>query len=368
MVVMTTCNQILVGAIPRFDMKRAELVQRINSTTWPTSLRGKDGDPNWGVPLSEVARYAHDWVEWLQRPLEGPKGKHELLRFGETALRFAIFSGTGKVPLVMLHGWPTSSLAFHRVIEPLTTICSDLILVTLPGFSESRPTETTHNYHESAELILKALTELGVSKFVVHGQDWGSVVAREIGVRAPTRALGVHVSAGLRGFIAHDQINDNTRDRLRDFLVNGGPYIQLQSRRPNSLAIGLSDSPVGMLAWQLDKYKVWQDGLGPDFGLGLDFIFGNATFYWMTNSIYSSLLTYAVNRDEEISPPSIVPTAVSVFGKADFSSKDVSERNNNIVAWYEHANGGHVASLDAPSEFVSDLADFIVRIGEEDGR
>ncbi len=102
---------------------------------------------------------------------------------------------------------------------------------------------------------------------------------------------------------------------------------------------------------------------GEAFGLGEDFIFANATFYWATNSVGSSMRIYAAHHDCVDPVVSEVPTAVSVFGSGDFASTGVAERENNLIAWYEHTTGGHVASLDAPTDFVADLTDFTTRIG-----
>jgi hypothetical protein len=157
---------------------------------------------------------------------------------------------------------------------------------------------------------------------------------------------------------------DSAWARLREFAVDGAGYLQLQSRRPDSLAVALADSPAGLLAWQLDKYQLWQPTLGEHFGLGEDFIFANATLYWMTRSAGSSMRIYSANRNVEGAAESHVPTGVSVFGSGDFASAAVAARENNLVAWYEHATGGHVAALDAPAEFVEDLTDFVHRTGE----
>lgn len=209
------------------------------------------------------------------------------------------------------------------------------------------------------------MSKLAHHRFLVHGQDWGSVVAREIGIRAPDRVIGVHVSAGLRGFMADSADSGPAWERLREFAVDGAGYLQLQSRRPDSLATALTDSPAGLLAWQLDKFELWQSALGPDYGLGEDFILANATLYSATNSIGSSMRIYAANRDGTTRSFSPTPTAVSVFGTGDFASRTVAARNNHLVAWYEHRTGGHVAALDAPAEFVADLTDFMSRVGAD---
>lgn len=267
------------------------------------------------------------------------------------------------MPILLLHGWPTSFLAFHRVIEPLRTLASEVVVATLPGFGASALPHGAWSVTDSARLLSDAMSTMGHDRFIVHGQDWGSVVARAVGAVQPDRVLGVHVSAGLRGFMAESVADEPTWSRLRKFAVDGGGYLQLQSRRPDSLAFALSDSPVGLLAWQLDKYQLWQGGLGDDFGLGTDFILANATLYWLTGSAGSSMRIYSMGASDLGAAATCVPTGVSVFGAGDFAARAVAARENNLVAWYTHDTGGHVASLDSTAEFITDLADFINLVG-----
>lgn len=358
---MTTCYRLLAGALPDLQRDAAELIRRIEATTWPALP--VDGSWSTGV-LERVARqHARAWARWLQQSPAPPLGKHELVAGTDGDVQVVRFSGEGRVPILLLHGWPTSFLAFHRVINPLLELASELVLATIPGFGASPLPAAGLSIDCVADLLLGAMASLGHHRFVIHGQDWGSVIARETGVRAPDRVLGVHVSAGLRGFLADGQAQDHAWERLREFAIEGAAYLQLQSQRPDSIAVALTDSPAGLLTWQLDKYQLWQPKLGPEFGLGQDFIFANATLYWATNSIGSSLRIYAANRDAVTSPSSPVPTGVSVFGSGDFASAQVAQRENNLVAWYEHPTGGHVAALDAPADFVADLTDFIHRMG-----
>jgi pimeloyl-ACP methyl ester carboxylesterase len=269
------------------------------------------------------------------------------------------------VPILLLHGWPTSFLAFHRVIEPLRALTSEIVVASLPGFGTSALPPGAWSMTDSARLLTDAMSAIGHDRFLVHGQDWGSVIARAIGAIEPERVIGVHVSAGLRGFMAESQDDEPAWSRLRSFAADGSGYLQLQNRRPDSLAFALSDSPVGLLAWQLDKYHLWQSDLGDDFGLGTDFILANATLYWLTASAGSSMRIYSMDAPDLDAKAIGVPTAVSVFGHGDFAARPVSARENNLVAWYPHDGGGHVASLDSPAELIDDLTDFINRVGAD---
>lgn len=337
------------------------LRHRLSETRWPVLPPGVGGAH--GVAPSIVQTFISEWGRWLGQPECQGVGEHAVVDIGGCGLHVARFPGTGQMPILLLHGWPSSFLAFHRVIEPLRAVASEVVLASLPGFGPSPLPATEWSISDSARLMAAAMSILGHDRFIVHGQDWGSVVARAIGAIEPNRVLGIHVSAGLRGFMAESRDDDPAWSRLRTFAADGAGYLQLQSRRPDSLAFALSDSPAGLLAWQLDKYQLWQGDLGDDFGLGTDFILANATLYWLTGSIGSSMRIYSMDTSSPDAVAAGVPTAASIFGRGDFSAQSVSARENNLVAWYSHDTGGHIASLDSPAEFVADLTDFINRRG-----
>lgn len=359
---MTACYQLLVGALGA-DAGFESLRSRLSQTRWPVlpSL----GEGARGLAPSIVEHYATEWDHWLQQKSHDGLGEHVDFRIAGTRVHAVRVRGSGRVPMLLLHGWPTSFLAFHRVIEPLRTLASEIVLASLPGFGTSTLPPGSWLITDSARALADAMRAMGHHRFLVHGQDWGSVVARAIAAVEPERVIGVHVSAGLRGFMAESADDEPAWSRLQRFAVDGGGYLQLQSRRPDSLAFALSDSPVGLLAWQLDKYQLWQAPLGDDFGLGTDFIVANATLYWLTASAGTSMRIYSMDAPDVDAAAGGVPTAVSVFGHGDFAARSVSSRANNLVAWYSHDSGGHVASLDSPAELVDDLTDFMNRIGAD---
>lgn len=359
---MTGCYQLLSGVLPDLDSAAGELRARLRKVRLPASPSLVNGD--YGVSSSAVGDAVDRWSEWLtQTNIEPITATHAMVRVGGTDLHVSRLPGDGARPLLLVHGWPTSFLMFHRVIEALRPACSEVALISMPGFGTSPLPQSAWSAADSARLLLEVMEVLGLDRYAVHGEDWGSTVVRTMGTLAPDRVAGVHVSAGLHGFIADGTVEDQAWLDLQRWTVNGSAYLRLQAERPDSLAFGLSDSPVGLLAWQLDKYSLWQAAFGTDYGIGDDFIFANATLYWLTNSAATSMRLYATSRLS--SPPefSSVPTAVSKFSMADFASRTVSQRHNNIVGWYEHDTGGHMAALDSPTELVNDLIDFIQQIG-----
>lgn len=332
-----------------------DLADRLKGTRW---LPAAADDAAAALTL----RFVEAWARWLGQEAGPPRGQSLLIpmRYGEAhVLRFA---GDRRMPILLIHGWPTSFLAFHRIVGPMTRVASEIVLAILPGFGAAPAPREGMTIAAIAGVFADAMKWLGHSRFIVHGQDGGSVIARQMTVDFADHVCGVHVSAGLQGFMADGPACGDSWRRLSAFADAGRGYLHVQSRRPDFLAVALGDSPAGMLAWQLDKYQLWQASLGPDFGLGDDFILANATFYWAAGSIGSSMRIYSKNRDLPATPPSPVPTAVSVFGTGDFACREVSARENNLIAWYEHASGGHVAALDATGDFVADLSNFVSRM------
>ena len=361
---MTACYQLLSGVLPDLDSDAGALRARLRTARLPASHSLVNGD--YGVSSFVVEEAVERWIDWLDQETGSMTvGTHAMIRADETDVHVCRFAGEGAHPLLLVHGWPTSFLMFHRIIDALRLACSDLVLVSIPGFGTSPLPHASWSANDSAQLLLRVMEALGYDRFIVHGQDWGSTIARTMGLLAPDRVSGVHVSAGLHGFMADGTVEDQAWLDLQQYAVNGAAYLRLQSERPDSLAFSLADSPVGLLAWQLDKYSLWQATLGADFGLGADFIFANATLYQVTNSTATSMRLYATSQP--MPPPifSAVPTAVSVFGRADFASRPVSQRHNNLVGWYEHDTGGHVAALDSPAELINDLTDFMQQIGTQ---
>lgn len=360
---VTACYQLLSGALPDLDAAAGELRGRLRAARFPAPAAVIDGD--YGLSHLVVEEAVTRWIEWLGPTRNGVDAdSHEMIRVDGADLHFLRFPGQGDLPLLLLHGWPTSFLMFHRVIDELRETCSELVLVSMPGFGASSLPRASWSALDTSTLLLKMMGALGFGRFAVHGEDWGSTVARDMGALDPDRIAGVHVSAGLHGFMADGTVQDQAWRDLQRYAKDGSAYLRLQAERPDSLAFALADSPVGLLAWQLDKYTLWQAALGADFGVGDDFIFANATLYSLTNSVATSMRLYATSRPGTSPAFSHAPTAVSTFGLADFASRAVSERHNNLVGWYEHDTGGHMAPLDAPRELVDDISDFMEQISQ----
>lgn len=274
------------------------------------------------------------------------------------------------LPMVMTHGWPGSVTEFFDVIGPLTDpeahggTANDafhLVLPTLPGYGFSdKPTANGWSAERIAQTWDQLMKRLGYPRYVAQGGDWGALVTQFMGVQAPAGLAAIHVNVAL---VVPD-MNDLTAFEQQALAgmqyyqdVDSG-YNKLQATRPQTIGYALADSPVGQLAWILEKFHNWTDCDGdPIELLGKDKILDDVTLYWLTNTGASSARLYwesaaALNFD-----PVHVPTGISVFPKEIFltSRRWAEARFSKLIHFNTLSKGGHFAALEQPELFVTEL-------------
>jgi len=275
------------------------------------------------------------------------------------------------VPLLLLHGWPSSFVEFLGAIGPLTAAGYDLVIPSLPGFGFSGPThEAGWNDGRIASAMLELMSRLGYKRFGVQGGDAGAIIAPAIGRAAPDRVIGVHVNAATMGFIPLGPIDpseiatfsdaEKSRlQRLQQFMAERFGFNALQSSRPQTLAYGISDSPAGLIAWLGDMFAGFGDS--PD-AVELDRFLTNVLVYWFTGTAASSTRLYYENaHDPEAwlpKPNSGVPTGVAVFARDEVAIRRYGEEGNTILRWTELASGGHFSAMEVPEVWAEEVAAF----------
>ncbi|PWK63685.1 epoxide hydrolase family protein [Aminobacter sp. AP02] len=275
------------------------------------------------------------------------------------------------VPLLLLHGWPSSFVDFLDAIGPLTAAGHDLVIPSLPGFGFSGPTrEAGWNDGRIASAMLELMTRLGYHRFGVQGGDAGAIIAPAIGRAAPERVIGVHVNAATMGFIPLGPIEpdeiatfsdaEKSRlHRLQQFMAERFGFNALQSSRPQTLAYGISDSPAGLIAWLGDMFAGFGDS--PE-AVELDRFLTNVAVYWFTGTAASSIRLYYENaHDPEAwspKPNSGVPTGVAVFARDEVAIRRYGEEGNTIVRWTELSSGGHFAAMEVPELWAEEVTAF----------
>jgi len=275
-------------------------------------------------------------------------------------------------PLIMTHGWPGSIAEFVDIIEELAdpkdtdTPAFHVVTPSLPGFGYSdKPTTTGWGTEKIAATWVELMGRLGYSKFVAHGGDWGGVITTILAGRFPEHVLGIHSTlAQAPPGLTTDGLTTAERQWIEqtcDFWHYRAAYAKQQATRPQTTGYALVDSPVGLLAWILDKFYEWTDSEDSPFErISRDRILDNVTLYWLTRSGASAARIYYESHnslDPELRVD--VPAAISVYPR-DIEKCPrpwAQKRYRQIVRWREPEVGGHFPSIEVPGEFVRDLRD-----------
>jgi pimeloyl-ACP methyl ester carboxylesterase len=281
--------------------------------------------------------------------------------------------------MLLLHGWPSCFLEYVAAIPLLTAPAShgmdgpsfDVVVPSLPGYGFSqRPTSVGVNYAAVAGLFLQLMERLGYERFGAGGGDFGSGVAAHMGLQAPDRLLGLHLTnveigpehEGNLPWTDEESAFFQQRDQ---WAARQRGYAWIQSTKPQTIGYGLTDSPAGLAGWLIEKWRSWTDSQGdPAVRLSRDFLATLLTIYWATRSITSSMLDYYDNRwrGAELAPDAYVevPTAIALFGhqyvKEAEPPRSWVERLYNVHRWTVMPAGGHFAPAEEPDLFAQDLA------------
>jgi epoxide hydrolase len=274
------------------------------------------------------------------------------------------------LPLICTHGWPMSVFEYLDLIDPLTdprahggeaADAFDVVIPSLPGHAFSGPTdETGWDTRRIARAWVELMDGLGYQRYGTHGNDAGSMVSPEVGRIAPDRVVGVHVTQ-LFSFPSGDptefaDMSDEDMAAMKfleEFASGGGlAYNQYQSAQPQTLSYALQDSPVGWLAWICQLFREWVDR---------DYILANASAYWLTNTIASSIRRYYADAHAETAPtePTTAPTGVAIFAEDFQTIRKLAERDHQgIVSWNRYERGSHFAPHDASDLLLGDIRRF----------
>lgn len=361
------------------DEALTDLRDRLGRTRWPEpeTVTGPGGAPDWsqGPPLARVAELARYWAtayDW--RRVEAALDAHGQASTELDGLQVHLLhersDRPGARPLVLTHGWPSSVLEPLEVLDDLAHPADPaapafhVVAPSLPGFGFSaRPDRTGWTVERTADAWATLMTRLGYDRFLAAGGDWGGRVTVALGVRHPDRVAGLHTwtpyvpePPGGPGELTERE--DRWVADTRRFWRYGSGYSLEQSTRPQTVAYGLTDSPVAQLTWLLDAFAAWTDGDGdPEDAVSRDRVLDTATLYWLTGTGGSSARFYWENFPPARSEPVLVPSAVSVF-PADTEKlprRWVQTRFTDLRHWNEMPRGGHFPMFEVPGAFAAEV-------------
>lgn len=361
-----------------------DLNARLAAVRWPDELPGVGWDH--GVPVSYLQGLAEYWrtgYDWRAHEAALNELPHHVTEIEGQRVHFLHVRSPepDALPLVLVHGWPATFTEFLDVIRPLTdprahggdpADAFHLVVPSLPGFAFSGPTRRPGDGDTAryAEVVAALMDRLGYGRYGTHGGDVGSFVSPQLGRLAPERVVGVHMN-GPMTFPAWDGNDDDydeaDKERLAVLTDPSGErfgYGAIQSTRPQTLAFGLHDSPVGLLAWITDQFHQWSDPAKrlPEDAVGRDALLTNVTLYWLTDTLASSIRLYKEasqwGAPMESSP---VPTGCAIF-PGDLTIRALAERQHRIVHWAEYDRGGHFAAMEAPDLLTDDIRQFFRKV------
>jgi epoxide hydrolase len=343
-----------------------DLRARLALTRFPEKEIVEDWDQ--GIPLSyvkEVAAYWADGYDWRRCEAALNAHPHFLIEIDGLDIHFMHIRSANPAarPLIMTHGWPGSVLEFMDVIGPLSADYH-LVIPSLPGYAFSgKPTKPGWDIPHIARAWDSLMRALGYDRYFAQGGDWGALVTDNIGQQNLGGCAGIHVNM----VIARPDpatMNDLTpREqaglaRMGWYQSKDNGYATQHRTRPQTLGYGLADSPVGQMAWILEKFHGWSDCDGhPESVFSRDHLLDNVMLYWLTNSAASSAQLYWHSFSDFPTEAVDLPMGGTVAPMEIFgpSRRWAEARFKNIVHWGEPERGGHFLAMERPETFVAEV-------------
>lgn len=359
-----------------------DLRRRVTQTKWPASVDPEGWDDGSSLRfMRELVDYWQGEFDWRAQETRLNLLPHFVAEIDGFKIHYIHVKGRGPspTPLIMTHGWPGSFLEMEHVIPLLTDPGAhggdpedafDLIVPALPGYAfSSAPPKAGISPFEIAGLWHKLMLGLGYTSFGAQGGDIGAAVSSWLAFRFPKDVVGIHLNYIPGSF--SPPIGDGLppltpqeaefKKVAAEWADKEGAYAHVQGTKPQTLAYGLSDSPVGLAAWIVEKFRSWSDCDGNVLDVfSMDTLLTEISLYWFSGSLDASFRLYKESRAHPLSFKKgeriLPPVAISHFAKElPQPPRSWVERVYNVVRWSEHAAGGHFAAMEKPDELVADI-------------
>lgn len=368
-------------AIDIADEKLADLKERVARTRWTDAV--EDGW-RYGADLSymrEIAAYWRDKYDWRRQERALNEFPQFRSRLDGLDIHFIRVEGNGRrpMPLVLTHGWPSSFAEFSKIIPLLADPAAhggdardafDVIVPSMPGYGFSdRPTKPGATASVVAGLWRRLMTEeLGYEKFAAHGGDIGARVTNALGLDHADRMIGVHAMATpklnasrLSGLTAAEEAFVATND---EWDRDEGAYSHQQKTRPQTLSLGLNDSPVGLAAWIIEKWRAWSDCDGDvERRFSKDELLTQVSIYWLTETVGSSVRMYFehAHSPADVWPDRKIEIPARLFlttEKVDLCPEEWARRVYADLSYGRAPKGGHFLAAEEPALLAEDIRAF----------
>ncbi|MBI2205564.1 MAG: alpha/beta fold hydrolase [Candidatus Rokubacteria bacterium] len=375
------------ASVPPFTIKvgddaLADLRDRLTRVRWPDEIPGSDW--KYGTDLAFMRGLVEHWrtrYDWRAAEAILNAFPQFTAPVAGIDVHFIHAPGVGPkpMPLLLSHGWPGSVWEFHKIIPMLTDPARfggspadafTVVAPSLPGYGFSfRPNQPRFGTVEIADIFATLMTEvLGYERYGAQGGDWGSVITARLGFRQPARVAGIHLNMT---FVRPDRAQKEWSDAERAYLADAKRftseetgYQRIQGTKPQTLAYALTDSPVGLAAWIVEKFRTWSDcGGDVERRFTKDELLTNVMIYWITGAIGSSFWPYYAFHHAAWVPSAAerveTPTAIAEFPCEILRPpRPWAERAYNLQRWTTMPAGGHFAAMEEPAALAADIRAF----------
>jgi len=365
------------------DQALEDLRHRLTLARWPPETPGA----SWAYGterayLEELVAYWRDEYEWRAHERALNAFDHYTTSVDGQRLHFVHQRAqrAGTLPLLMTHGWPGTVWEMLPSVTALNAPAANggdaadafhVVVPSIPGFGFSGEPDEGTDIARTAELWVGLMDQLGYDRFGAYGSDWGAGVTRFLGSNYPDRVVGVH-TPGAPPREQRDPTTAEERDYLRRselWSVEETGYQRIQGTKPQTLAFGLTDSPIGLAAWITEKLRSWSDCDGDvENRFSKDQILTLVSIYWHTNTIGTSVRYYHANGLGSSRPrrgprgPVQVPQGFAQFvgipSRTGPPRSFIADPPDNVTHWSVFDTGGHFPAIEEPELLVGDLRTF----------
>jgi pimeloyl-ACP methyl ester carboxylesterase len=359
-----------------------DLARRLDETRWPdeTEAAGWDYGTDLGY-LRELCSYWRDGFDWRAQEARLNELPNFRMIIDGLRIHFVHVRGKGErpLPLIATHGWPGTFFDLVKLVPLLIAAstgentnydCFDVVIPSMPGCGFSDKPQGRFVSTRVPAKWVELMTMLGYERFAAHGGDIGGGITARIGQQFPERLVGIHVTnvyGSVDGGAAPTAAELALLEQQQRWERDEGAYEHQQQTRPQTLAYGLNDSPAGLAAWIVEKYRAWSDCDGDvEAVFSKDELLTNITIYWATETIASSFRPYWDHRHDlnrrswtEIT----IPCGIAVFPR-DLTTppREFAERSYNVQRWTEMPRGEHFAAFEQPELLAYDIRDFFAHL------
>jgi pimeloyl-ACP methyl ester carboxylesterase len=367
-------------AIPQKELK--DLQDRIKRTRWPDEIPGQ----GWkrGIPLEYTKNLAEHWrTKYDWREQEGKLNKYPqfIAEVNAQPIHFLHVrsSEPNAIPLLLCHGYPSSFVEFVPMINSLVNSDGSgpgaeqafhVVIPSLPGFGFSTPVPSTGwEINQTANALDQIMSQLGYENYGIHGGDAGAGICAQLCIQAGERIIGSLIPTD-PGAIATEytpptpHLNDEEKKRheqLKAARREDFGYIQIQSTRPQTMAYSLTDSPVGQMAWIVEKFKEWTNPAKelPEDAVDIDQLLTNVSIYWFGRGGAGAahFLYEASHASPSWGETHNRPQGFVVFGHEPLVRR-ILDPEQKLAYWNEHERGGHFPAMETPDLLVGDIRTF----------